>query len=202
MPRFNPALLTPEELARHNHRLSSQQAAATARSKDLADAAEIKAEFAATTAEYLAEEKVQQIAKMQDKLALATAEVENAEAELAAMTPKDRATMEELGYDVYEGIKKAKMHQRDTERWLNHVRGLPRSAEQEEEHELQQVFLELSFKIGMPTMVREDILEGSSYEWDIVRFWEENIAKCERIMLSMQQPNFYAEHKPFATFTE
>jgi hypothetical protein len=51
-------------------------------------------------------------------------------------------------------------------------------------------------------MVREDILEGSSYEWDIVRFWEENIAKCERIMESMQLPNFYAEPAPFATFAQ
>jgi hypothetical protein len=193
MPRFNTALLSPEELVRYHHRISARHAASTARDMDLGDAAEMKAEFEAKVAEYMAKEKAKEIAKLEERLVTAEVEVEEAEAELAAMSPKRRATIEELGYDIYEGVNKAKVNQRETQRLLNHTLGLPRSDEEKEEQELQQAFLNLAFKVGMPMMVREDILESSSYEWDVVGFWKEKIAKCERMIGGMQFTDFCPE---------
>ena len=61
MPRFNPALLSPEEVVRYHHRISARHAASTARDMDLGDAAEIKAEFEAKVAEYMAKESVSRL---------------------------------------------------------------------------------------------------------------------------------------------
>ena len=183
MPRFNPALLSPEELVSHNHRISSRDAAATARHKDLADVAQIKYENAIELAHYIEERdaaaKAARIIKLGKRINDLGRVIVETEAEFATFTGDKVTQLETLGYSLEVYLEETMAMLRNTERELSQLLGNPPSAEELEEKELQKTFVSLSFKAGMAAYVREDILESAPYHEGLKAYWNQHIEACQ-----------------------
>jgi hypothetical protein len=62
----------------------------------------------------------------------------------------------------------------------------------DEANDLKHYFLGLSYRLDMSDNVRNDILDNSYHESDVVAYWKDQIAQCKRMIrrLEVNPSNF------------
>jgi hypothetical protein len=211
-----PRVIINRNSADYLRRHVPKDAARVAFSKDLGDAAELKAEMEALCQQQMAAEKAKRIAneeaqleRMKENLfilhdSMAETKEEIAEvvanwfaqneietdAELSTVQKNllNRAlfalkhTEEMLAIDI--DIAAAKI--RDASRWLRRQKGDAPTAEEKAQEDAEVAaerrFAEVSRRACMPQLVRDDLYENSEYEPDLIAFWDEQTARCQRIV--------------------
>ena len=166
-------------------RLVPNSAARLAFEKGLADADERKVIIEKLENERLIKEKAYNIAQEEAELARLHKELARLQKELTEnmLLANDWSILEHKEME----IRSMKAQIRTATRNLRMSKGIAPSAEEhaqeEKEKEAEKHFSKVSRLTAMPQYVREDIYERSQFEDDLVAFWTEQSAICERLLV-------------------